>query len=180
MKRIVRLTESDLTRIVRRVINEQGTILRSGGATTTANFDVKPDLAKLQKTNPSLMSTAASIGTSLVNAAEGGMTTAGTNDKLMFDTLNKLVTTCNSLRQNYPGDRGKYYVAAVFAKISQTIASKSTTGYTDIISLVKGELSSTALDRAGGLISTASDGVIQISMNISGVDGMLKMFGYKG
>jgi hypothetical protein len=180
MKRIVRLTESDLTRIVRRVIKEQGTILRSGGADTKATFDDKPNLAQLQKTNPSLMNTAASIGSSLVTAAEGGMTTAGTNDKLMFDTLNKLVSTCNSLRQNYPGNRGNFYVAAVFAKVSQTIASKSTTGYTDIISLIKGELSSTALDRAGRLISGASDGKISISMNVGGVDGMLKTFGYKG
>ena len=179
MKRIVRLTESDLTRIVRRVINEQGSVLRSGGV-SSENWNVKPDLAKLQKSNPSLMNTAASIGTSLVNAAEGGMTTAGTNDKLMFETLNTLVSTCNSLRQNYPGAKGNFYVAAVFAKVSQTIESKSTTGYTDIISLIKGELSSTALDKAGGLLRTASDGAISVSMNVYGVDGMLQMFGYKG
>ena len=82
MKRIIRLTESDLARIVRRVINEQGTQL-SGGLVAGSGFDSKPDLAKLQNTNPSLMNSAASIGTSLVNAAEGGMTTAGTNDKLI-------------------------------------------------------------------------------------------------
>ncbi len=178
MKRIIRLTESDLTRIVRRVINEQGT--NNTTSFSSNHFDTKPNLVQLQKTNPQLMNNAAAIGTSLVNAAEGGLTTAGTNDKLMFDTLNKLVRACNSLRQSYPGDKGNWYVAAYFAKISQTIASKSTTGYTDIISLIKGELSSTALGRAGGLIDTASGGKINISMNIMGVDGMLRFFGYKG
>jgi hypothetical protein len=171
------IKEHGLHNEVKRRLNEYGGGSGSiSGPIASDSFET-PSLATMKKTNPSLISTATQLGKKFVQAAEGGMTTAGTNDKLMSETLTSLETYCLGLIKNYP-DRYLQLLAGVFGQIDATIAANSTTGYKTLSSLLKGELSGSYMINASKKLQRASDGKYTIGVNYQGWDGLLNMFGY--
>jgi hypothetical protein len=170
------IKEHGLHNEVKRRLSEYGSGSGSIKGPKEINRLETPNLTAMKKTNPYLINYSTTLGKQFVQAAEGGMTTAGTNDTLMKSTLDSLEKYGLSIQKNYP-DRATYLLSAVFGQIDATIKANSTTGYTTLAGLCKGELSGGSLINASKKLSSASAQNYDVSVNYQGWDGLLNMFG---
>lgn len=168
MSRIIRLTENELTRIIKRIVSEQGSV---GPIKTTAtqNWDSIPNVQTIYKQNPDLTRIGKSIGEDLKSAD-------GDNEEIKR-AVERLRNHCDMYRKNYASepDRANYYVAALFAVVDKYISDYA--GYDTMLDLIQDGVSGGDLKYIASVLRIASGGKVDISIPYGGVDNLLDFFG---